>query len=71
MQWLFSTVPNIFFSLKFNYFSEHHRRSRFWLKWPQPGADTGIYSGECEIMKRENYTKREKRETLFKTISLK
>ena len=29
------------------------------------GADTGIHSGGCEILKRENYTKKEKREIFY------
>ena len=39
-----------------------------------PGADTGIHSGGCEILKRENYTKEGKNGDCLlklKTISLK
>ena len=38
----------------------------------ETGADTGIYSGGCEILKRENYTKKGKKGDLsIKTIFLK
>ena len=28
--------------------------------WSRAGTDTGIHSGGCEILTRENYTKKEK-----------
>ena len=31
------------------------------------GADTGIHSGGCEILKRENFTKKEKRRLSIRT----
>ena len=49
----------------------HGKRKKFSRETKISGAETGIYSGGCEILKRGNYTKQGKQKLYIKTIFLK